>query len=133
MLRAFGGKAKRPWPESDDVESLWPWPPDKLEDALRIVGPVEGKMGSPAMATMEIQPPPECACPSPDGALYVPLMNSHLLDNYLSDSTLTEPGRAMDPRAASRLGSGNRTPPTKPVLRHVRFGLFQLKQKLLGK
>jgi hypothetical protein len=40
----------------------------------------------------------------------------------------------MNPKASSTMGlSGDRTPCTKSVLRHVRFGLFQLKQKLLGK
>ena len=64
----------------------------------------------------------------------LPALNSHLLDNYLSDSTLTQPGRAMNPKASSTMGlSGDRTPRTKSVLRHVRFGLFHLKQKLLGK
>jgi len=131
MLRAFGGKAKRPWPESEDVEQLWPWPPDKLQAALRIVAP--GNQ-FPVFATMAITPPPACACPAPDDGLYIPLLNSHLLDNYLSDPALTEPGRAMNPQASSVMGlSGARTPPTKSVLRHVRFELFQLKQKLLGR
>ncbi len=129
-LRVFGGQAKKPWPASADLPALWPWQPARLQAALRIAGP-DGK--SPFVETMQLKPPSACKCPEPDAALYTPLMNSHLMENYLADPALTEPGRTITTAAAAAVGLPRAaTPATTSVLGRVRFGLYQLKQELLA-
>ena len=65
-------------------------------------------------------------------ALYTPLMNSHLLDNYLTDPTLTMPGKPVSPRVLEYLPGLKAEPPfvPPPVLTAVRTGLLELKSTL---
>lgn len=124
-------RPKTPFPPNR--QALWPWPQAEIDDIGR------------GLQAMGLQPPAQCRCPSPDDALYMPLMNSHLIDNYLSDPTLTEPGRALNPTAIARMQQRRAddrlapdpkldrglSPATPAVLGHVRSGLVQLKRELL--
>jgi hypothetical protein len=77
-----------------------------------------------------------------DGALYTPLMNAHLLDNYISDPTLSMPGQPLNKEMAALLdrptfrdrNTGAEvvwSPEPTPVLVNARRGLAQLKRLLL--
>ena len=64
-----------------------------------------------------------------------PLVNAHLLDNYLTDPTLTTPGVPVNPLTAHLLYRDTQAeavaPKTTPVLRQVRAALRELKQGLI--
>jgi len=112
--------AKRPFP--GNAAPLWPWPSGGLLEMKH---------------ALDLGAPPACACDDPDDALYIPRMNSHLIDNYLTDPPLTEPGRAINAEAAQKmsqrasLSARGLSPQTTPVLAKVRLGLFELKRELL--
>lgn len=135
--RTVGGAtlhALRPkTPFAPNRQALWPWPQAEIDNIFQ------------GIQAMGIAPPPQCRCPSPDDALYMPLMNSHLIDNYLSDPTLTEPGRALNPVALARMEQRRAhdrlapdpnlarglSPATHAVLGDVRSGIVALKRELL--
>ena len=139
FTRRLGVKARKPWPPDprSDVPPLWPWPPADLPAYLK---------ASRAQTLMALGPPKSPPCNLKnfgdvdeqarcDGALYVPLVNAHLLDNYLTDPTLTTPGVPVNPLTAHLLYRDTQAeavaPKTTPVLRQVRAALRELKQGLI--
>jgi len=89
------------------------------------------KVVSPFLDTLGLAPPVEpCAgC----GALYTPLMNSHLLDNYLTDPVAANPNVAIRPEVAVPIGQAKPLSPTAPpVLSEVRRHLIDLKKQLMS-
>ncbi len=137
--RGLGVEARKPWPSDarGDPPPLWAWPPGDLPAYLK---------ATRAGTLMGLGPPPSPPCNLKnhgnvdekarcDGALYVPLINAHLLDNYLTDPTLTTPGVPINPLAAQLLYRDTRAravaPTTAPVLGLVRKALRELKQGLI--
>ncbi|MEM7541192.1 MAG: hypothetical protein AAF384_06335 [Pseudomonadota bacterium] len=60
-------------------------------------------------------------------------MKAHLLENYLADPPLTKFGKALTQEAADTVGlSRPQTPRALSVLRHGRYGLFELERDLLN-
>ncbi|MEP7299979.1 MAG: hypothetical protein ABI699_00500 [Caldimonas sp.] len=148
--RFLGSKA--PWPDPQ-LPPLWSqWPEGELKARLNILAPnwhwdnpltIGGwvsQLKSPLFEAMALSPPkgtckPKCpACDEKarcDGALYTPLMNAHMLDNYLTEPTLTDVGIRIHGDAAVLLGLPQPfSPRATPVLRQVRLGLAQLKRNL---
>lgn len=134
-LRGLDNLGKTPWPRPDRP-GLWPWKESILQSKLRLtewswLSPLVVK--SPLIEEMGLGLPPGSRCNCPDDALYTPLMNSHLLDNYLTDPTATKEGILINPKAARDIGlSSDRSPRAQSVLGSVRFGLFELKRELLS-
>ena len=88
----------------------------------------------PFLETLSLAPSSPCEPPTDpvcNGALYTPLMNAHLIDNYLTDPPLTMPGKPVNDRVLvyiPRLDPGAGEPFKPPaVLTQVRTGLKQLK------
>lgn len=129
---AFLG-SRVPW--TAKLDALWPWKSGKLQERLALVGgrlDFRGVVYSPFFATLGMAPPAE-PCPG-CGALYTPLMNAHLLDNYLTDPVAATPGVEINSEAAAFFAGGKaRSAATPPaVLRYVRAGLVDLKQSLMA-
>ncbi len=139
FARRLNVEPRKPWPPDPrgDVPPLWPWPPADLPAYLK---------ANRAQTLMTFGPPKNPPCNLKnfgdvneqarcDGALYVPLVNAHLLDNYLTDPTLTTPGVPVNPLTAHLLYRDTQAdavaPRTTPVLRQVRAALRELKQGLI--
>jgi hypothetical protein len=131
---AFIG-SRVPWPAKDDLPRLWPWKSEALMRShmeLVKVRPAlpAPKITSPFLDTLGLGPPVE-PCPN-CGALYTPLMNSHLLDNYLTDPVAANPNVAIDPRVAPLIGQTRAmSPAAPPVLGEIRRHLVDLKATLM--
>jgi hypothetical protein len=140
VVNATSALGKRPWPD-EDIPPLWPWKPDAL---ARTSDPswVAPKFG--------MAPNNKFFNPEQDNALYTPLMNSHLVENYLTNPTATLPciplnlgfvasaeltrycvGRSA---AANLFGANGRASPVSPpVVDIVRNRLRDLKSQLIEK
>ncbi|NRF67068.1 hypothetical protein HLB44_08755 [Aquincola sp. S2] len=99
-----------------NAETLWGWPVDNPIFMLADV--------------VSLGPPPECNCPGSNGALYGPAMNSHLLDNYLTDPPMTEPGHVLNRTVLDRM-HWQASPRTRSVLGEARRNIVELKASLL--
>ncbi len=131
---AFLG-SRVPWPAGADLPALWPWKDEKtMRGSMELV---RGQLDfskpvySPFFDTLGLAPPVEpCAgC----GALYTPLMNSHLLDNYLTDPVAATPNVAINRRAAPLFEGGKpMSQSAPPVLATIRNELVGLKKSLMG-
>lgn len=99
-----------------NADTLWGWP---VENPFVMLADI-----------ISLGPPPECNCPDPNGALYGPAMNSHLLDNYLTDPPMTEPGHVLNRTVLDRM-HWQLSPPTRSVLGVARRQLVELKASLL--
>ena len=142
VLSATSALGKRPWPDEEVyIPPLWPW---KSEALVRTGDPlwVAPKFG------MAPKPENKFLNPEQDDALYTPLMNSHLLENYLTNPTATLPciplnadfvqsaeltryciGRSA---AANVFGaSGRASPISPPVVDIVRKRLREVKSRLI--
>ncbi len=135
-----GALAKRPWPVSQALPSLWPWNRYLLQSKLVLAEQCHQGSKivwcSPLLEVLGNDPFPLCTPednPVCNHALYIPLMNSHLIDNYLTDPTLTLPGKPVSPAVLSYLPGVGTTPPfvPPPVLTEVRTGLRELKSTLV--
>jgi len=79
---------------------------------------------------------PDTPC-NPEGrpdcnhALYTPLMNSHLIDNYLTSPTLTRPGQPLNFKVLRYLDMPKMLSVPPPVLDDVRERLRLLKAALI--
>jgi hypothetical protein len=144
-LGAIPGPGKKPW--KANLPQLWPWPPGQLERDLQLWDPSR-KAGdpfySPFLATMGLSPPNPVCTKNPtrtecDSALYTPLMNSHLLDNYLADPPLSVGGMPVNEEVGQVLQLAPstsvlaRSPSTSDngVLSQIRAGLRDLKSQLV--
>ncbi|MBL8705874.1 MAG: hypothetical protein JNM30_13565 [Rhodospirillales bacterium] len=130
---AFLG-SRVPWPAGYDLDALWPWKDEKtMRGSMELVrGQLDLKKAvySPFFETLGLAPPIE-PCPG-CGALYTPLMNSHLLDNYLTDPVAASPNVAINLKAAPLFESGKPLSATAPpVLAFVRSDLVELKKALM--
>ena len=88
---------------------------------------------------MNLGPPKDLCRPANDtvcdAGLYSPLMNSHLLENYLIDPPLTRVGKPINPKAGYLMDRDNGlAPPVGPeryTLARARRDLACLKRALL--
>jgi hypothetical protein len=128
LLALPAGVGKRPW-TTGDSRALWPFP--QLDWS-------NWRTASDAVAALGQAPPAGCTpagTPQCDGALYVPYLNSHLLENYIADANFTMPGQPIRPDVASQLGQGasGLSPKTAPPLLNTsRAALVRLKRALLS-
>jgi hypothetical protein len=126
FLSAQGVLSKRPWDRGEDAPALWPWPTPRLDVFFSTLpGFMEAAgyiftSGLPALAT--------------------PLMNAHLLENYLTNPTatpqvLTPPERELPADIMSKmlLSGKNQTPVGVPILNIVQQKVRDLKNYLLAK
>lgn len=126
---------KTPFSTDEDLPPLWPWPQDALKARLQLPAFFDTLSWAPPAGKCKPIDEPEC-----DGALYTPLMNAHLLDNYLADPPLTVRDKPIATKTANALGliqpfapEGSEVSPRSfPVLRAVRLGLADLKRRLLA-
>lgn len=143
ILQLAGGSAKQPWVPNDPM--LWPWPASKTWDWL--FGLFRASSGTPAPPTMfNVCNAQSLVCnPASTGTffqrlgynsgvarnpeLYTPLMNSHLLDNYMDIPTATKPMMLMkfDPSVMP----WEISPRTTTVLNCIRGDLVKLKKNLM--
>lgn len=142
VVNATSALGKRPWPDEEVyIPPLWPWKPEAL---ARTSDPswVAPKFG------MAPKPENKFLNPEQDDALYTPLMNSHLVENYLTNPTATLPciplnrefvasaeltryciGRSA---AANVFGANGRASPVSPpVVDIVRKRLREVKSRLI--
>lgn len=131
---AFLG-SRVPWPATDDLPRLWPWKSEAVMrsrmEIVKVLPGVPPALSSPFFDTLGMSPPFEpCAgC----GALYTPLMNSHLLDNYLTDPVAANPNVAINPQVAPLIGQAKpMSPAAPPVLGEIRRHLVDLKTSLMS-
>ena len=117
-----------PWPQAEPVESLFG------EDQLAF--PCDVKRGYipgqncdifSAMFWRRVHYNPGSGVSNPE--LYAPLLNSHLIDNYLDAPTATKPEILLAP---DKVMPFTISPPTTPVLDCIRRDLLQLKTNLLN-
>ncbi len=134
--------ARRPF--QPNLSPLWEWPEGplyqwrRLFDMQKVDLPVFGRQDLlpkiPLAEAMGWKVPDGCrpaGTPECDGALYTAFMNSHLIDNYLMDPPLTQPGRPV-PIEVQRFFRQPRSPATpNAVLNVIRSDLRALKQTLL--
>jgi|GEM_PF-6371427 len=118
-----GAISKSPWPRAQDEVALWPWKPRVLDGFFGT-----GLMGAgKAFQIMKGADP-----------LLIPLMNAHLLDNYMADPTLTPP-RYLPPDklllpydvAIALMPYRGGAPAGAPLLNKVRSATRVLKESLL--
>jgi len=139
ILGGYGVTGKQPWPINDPP--LWPWPPSQPAQSLftrdQLAFPCNGLRGyiagqncDPFSATFwrRLQYNAGSGVSNPE--LYTPMMNSHLLDNYLDTPTATRPGiyLPLEPQLLPFAVS----PKTTSVLNCIRRDLQQLKTNLLN-
>jgi hypothetical protein len=129
-------------PFDANLPQLWPWPRDALSRNMVLWDPSH-KAGepfySPFVAAMGLGPPQSLCSQKThptrtecDGALYAPLMNSHLIDNYLASPPLSIAGMPINEEVREQLRlSEARSPATKGILRQIRVGLRNLKSQLI--
>jgi hypothetical protein len=134
--------AKVPWDRKDDLDPLWEWKDGALEDRTQLHVPFPLPWGSsPLIDTMALAPdaPAKTRCkpetsPSCNPALYTPLMNAHLLENYLADPPLTMPNHLINAKTADYLKVSSivsrKVLGSPAVLTTVRTRLRTLKQTL---
>lgn len=137
---AFLG-SRVPFPATDDLDPLWPWAKETLREKLALVkvdnpdinvfDKTKNRISSPFLAELGLGPPAE-PCPN-CGALYTPLMNAHLLDNYLTDPVASTGNVRVNPQAARDIGlKGGVSPAGRPaVLAKVREELVGLKRDMM--
>jgi len=140
----FGISGKKPWPPNDPM--LWPWPSsngfdwsfglaspsgtapsylfgwDQLNCNLKglTCDPLKGMFCKRLSYDSGVSPNPE---------LYSPLMNSHLLDNYLDSPAATQSGKTL--KWNPSLVPWKVSPRTTSVLNCIRHDLQQLKINLM--
>lgn len=129
--------AKRPF--DPNLPALWSWRPGALQDLLRVGAARTGPEGtsqnySPLFEAMGWSPGVTCVPegrPECNNALYTPLINAHLSDNYLSDPTLTRPGQVINQKALRYLDMNRMWTAPPSVLGNVRSAVRALKSELL--
>jgi hypothetical protein len=123
--------SKQPWPSNDPM--LWPWPPaggfnwfglvPRIPDLFGLDQLLNGtffrRMGYASGVSLN----PE---------LYTPLMNSHLLDNYLDVPPATQPHKLLKTDSSVMPVTWKFSPSTTPVLNCIRHDLLQLKKNLMN-
>jgi len=145
-LRPVGQMLNAKTPFAATMPALWPYRKsgtmDALRDHLRIVTVLDRterdwlRYSSPMLDALKLTPGVPC---TPQGdpvcneALYTPLMNSHLIDNYLTDPTLTRPGQPVNAQLRTSLDMARMNAPFPAVLNHVRDLLKALKFGLVGR
>jgi hypothetical protein len=129
LLALPPGVGKHPW-TTGDAPALWPFP------ALDWTNLNTAQAAASALGQM---PPTGCTpagTPQCDGALYVPFLNSHLLENYIADANFTMPGQPISSSAVSQLRRGasqGLSPNTAPPLLNAsRAAVVRLKRALLS-
>jgi hypothetical protein len=96
MLSAISAIGKSPWAEDKDPP-LWPWKAEALRNLLYSGNPIQTLIQAGAafstggLAGSEY----DLSDGEVDDALQTPLMNSHLVENYLTDPTASRPCRAV--------------------------------------
>lgn len=135
-----GKPFKTPWPLMSNDLPLWRWRIDPSSlfrpaswlDAWSLVGKSFDLMGSGPLVIAGGILITENGPAYRNPELYSPLLNSHLLDNYLDDPTATKPNVPfLSPKVWDVLGPTS--PPTNPILNCVRYDLLQLKATLLNR
>ncbi len=144
-LAGVGISGKKPWPPNDPM--LWPWP--KLRQMgldIRAAWRASGTQVPQSLFAWDQLIDPSTGVFNPlDGMfcrrlsydsgvslnpeLYIPLMNSHLLDNYMDDPPATKPGTLM--KYNPNLVPWWFAPSTSGVLNCIRRDLLQLKTNLM--
>ena len=130
---------KRPF--AANLPALWPWKAKDLAHGQTLfeLRPSPPFIGSPLIDMMNLGPPKDLCRPANDtvcdAGLYSPLMNSHLLENYLIDPPLTRVGKPINPKAGYLMDRDNGlAPPVGPeryTLARARRDLACLKRALL--
>ena len=133
---ATGLGAKAPFDANEPA--LWPYKTEALRDMMRLLILKPGGQGMgvsfPIDEAMKLGPGQPCkpeGSPRCNHALYTPLMNSHLIDNYLTDPTLTAPDRPLNFSLLPSLETSRMHAPFPEVLSDVRNRLRTLKAGLL--
>jgi hypothetical protein len=130
LLALPRGVGKHPW-TTGDFPALWP------------LGKLDWSNWNTARTAISamVGPPPPQGCqpagtPQCDGALYIPFLNSHLLENYIADANFTMPGQPISPdvgRQLGQIGPSTFSPQSAaPLLKESREALVRLKRAMLS-
>jgi hypothetical protein len=139
------GSGKTPWPD-DQSAPLWPWKESVLNSMIS--NPVWVLTAFGLAPKNKFVGATGTGNPEQDDALYTPLMNSHLLENYLTNPPATMPciplnatfveARELTTYCIGRTSmanvygaNGRASPQAAPVVDEVRDNLRGLKQRLI--